>query len=73
MSYSKLRGSQNGWTSLSNRPTTNNALDSKQENALINWIEVLNSYYTPPAAKDIEIAANRLLKQAGSEKVVSSM
>jgi hypothetical protein len=73
VSYSKLRGRKNGRTSLSDRPTTNNALNSNQEKALINWIEMLNSYYTPPAAKDITIAANRLLKIAGSERVVSAM
>ena len=73
VSYSKLRGRKNGQTSLSDRPTTNNALNSNQENALISWIELLNSCYTPPTAKDIEIAANRLLKIAGSERVVSSM
>jgi hypothetical protein len=73
VSYSKLRGRKNGRPSLSDRPTTNNALDSNQENALISWIEVLNSCYTPPTAKEIEIAANCLLKIAGSERVVSSM
>jgi hypothetical protein len=73
VSYSKLRGRKNGRTSLSDRPTTNNALNSNQEKALINWIEMLNSYYTPPAAKDITIAANRLLKIAGSERVVSAI
>jgi hypothetical protein len=73
VSYSKLRGRKNGQTSLSDRPTTNNALNSNQENALISWIELLNSCYTPPKAKDIEIAANRLLKMAGSERVVGPM
>jgi hypothetical protein len=73
VSYSKLRGRKNRRTSLSDRPTTNNALDSNQENALISWLELLNSCYTPPTAKDIEFAANRLLKIAGSERVVSSM
>jgi hypothetical protein len=73
VSYSKLRGRKNGRTSLSDRPTTNNALNSNQENALISWIELLNSCYPPPTAKDIEFAANRLLKIAGSERVVSSM
>jgi hypothetical protein len=63
----------NGQTSLSDRPTTNNALNSNQENALISWIEVLNPCYTSLTTKDIEIAANRLLKIAGSERVVSSM
>jgi hypothetical protein len=73
VSYSKLRGRKNGKTSLSDRPTTNNALNLNQENALISWIEVLNSCYTPPCAKDIESAANRLLKIAGSERVVGLM
>lgn len=59
--------------SLSDRPTTKNALNSNQENALISWFELLNSCYTPPKAKDIEIAANRLLKMAGSERVVAPM
>jgi hypothetical protein len=73
VSYSKLRGRKNGLPSLSDRPTHNNALNSKQEEALISWIELLNACYTPPTAKDIESAANRLLKIAGSERVVSSM
>jgi hypothetical protein len=73
VSYSKLRGRKNGQTSLSDRPTTNNALNLNQEKALISWIELLNSCYTPPNARDIEIAANRLLKMAGSERVVGLM
>ena len=73
VSYSKLRGRKIGRTSLSDRPTTNNALNSNQENALISWIELLNSCYTPLTAKDIENAANRLLKIAGSERVVGLM
>jgi hypothetical protein len=71
--YSKLRGRKNGQTSRSSRPTHNNALNSKQEDALISWIELLNNCYTPPTAKDIESAANRLLKMAGSERVVGPM
>jgi hypothetical protein len=73
VSYSKLRGRKNGRPALSGRPTTNNALNSKQEDALISWIELLNNCYTPPTAKDIESAANRLLKMAGSERVVGPM
>jgi hypothetical protein len=73
VSYSKLRGRKKGRLGLSGRPTTNNALNSKQEDALISWIELLNSCYTPLTAKDIESAANRLLKIAGSERVVSPM
>jgi hypothetical protein len=34
--YSKLRGRKNGQTSLSDRPTTNNALNSNQGKALNN-------------------------------------
>jgi hypothetical protein len=70
VSYSKLRGRKNGRTPLSDRPTPNHALNSNQEKALISWIELLNSCYIPPTAKDIEKAANRLLKIAGSERVV---
>jgi hypothetical protein len=71
VSYSKLRGRKKGRPALSGRPTTNNALNSKQEDALISWIELLNSYYTPLTVKDIESAVNRLLKIAGSERVIS--
>jgi hypothetical protein len=34
---------------------------------------MLNSYYTPLAAKDIIIAVNRLLSIAGSERVISAI
>lgn len=43
VSYSKLRGCKTGRTSLSDRPTTNNALNLNQENALISWVKFLNS------------------------------
>jgi hypothetical protein len=70
VSYSKLRGRKNGRPALSGRPTNNNVLNLKQEDALISWIELLNNCYIPLTTKDIESAANRLLKMAGSERVV---
>jgi hypothetical protein len=48
-------------------------LNSDQEASLVSWVELLNSCYTPPTAKDIEYAANRLLKIAGSDRVVGPM
>ena len=68
--YHRLRARIHGRQSHADRAKATRSLDSIQEKALTSWIQTLDSAHISPTPKMIEEAANRMLKNAGEDRVV---
>ena len=68
--YHRLRARIHGRQSHADRAKATRSLDSIQEKALTSWIQTLDSAHISSTPKMIEEAANRMLKNAGEDRVV---
>jgi hypothetical protein len=68
--YHLLRARMQGQPSKFDRAKNSRTLDPIQEQEMLSYIDSLDNSYTSPTPELIEKAANRLLKKAGSDRLV---
>jgi Tc5 transposase DNA-binding domain len=69
--YQRLKGRVHGRVSRSARPGPNKALDKSQEQALIDWVTLLDNANASLTAQEVEATANEILSRSGSDQHVS--
>ena len=71
VSYSQLFGRVHGRTSRSARPGPNKALDKSQEQALMDWVALLDDANASLTAQEVEATANEILSRSGTDDALA--
>ena len=69
--YQRLKGRVHGRVSRSARSGPNKALEKSQEQALMDWVTLLDNANASLTAQEVEATANEILSQSGSDRRVS--